>query len=305
MKRCNSCRLIRIHYPSTVAISDAEGEAIATYVNLNSMQSLRKDCDAGGTMKSARTLALAAALMATVCAAGCRGGGPTEPSNTRPPATGTPSPSTPTPPPTNGETFSVTGIVTDDQGVPIAGARVTMSHYLGGRSYRPTVLTDASGHYAIAFTSNPWTNTSGRGAARAEIVAENYDWYWRNVLATGPQLVENFRLHHLKRIAAGDSIVVSVTPENGDCTGWQYGPCGRLRVTVAADGNLTVEAVLTQESAALPQLEVCCLNGNEQYGNPVTLRVAAGTEMWVEIGQSAAGVTASQTVIVKTSLQPF
>jgi len=32
-----------MHCPSTVAISDAEGEAIATYVSLNSMQSLRKD----------------------------------------------------------------------------------------------------------------------------------------------------------------------------------------------------------------------------------------------------------------------
>ncbi|HEX2455503.1 MAG TPA: hypothetical protein VHI99_17530, partial [Vicinamibacterales bacterium] len=30
-----------MHYPSTVAISDAEGEAIATWINLNSMQRLR------------------------------------------------------------------------------------------------------------------------------------------------------------------------------------------------------------------------------------------------------------------------
>ena len=29
-----------MHYPSTVAISDAEGEAIADYVNLNSMRRL-------------------------------------------------------------------------------------------------------------------------------------------------------------------------------------------------------------------------------------------------------------------------
>jgi hypothetical protein len=29
-----------MHYPSTVAISDAEGEAIADYVNENSMQRL-------------------------------------------------------------------------------------------------------------------------------------------------------------------------------------------------------------------------------------------------------------------------
>jgi hypothetical protein len=30
-----------MHYPSTVAISDAEGELIADYVDLNSMQRLR------------------------------------------------------------------------------------------------------------------------------------------------------------------------------------------------------------------------------------------------------------------------
>jgi len=35
-----------MHYPSTVTISDAEGEAIANYVNLNSMQRLhRRDED--------------------------------------------------------------------------------------------------------------------------------------------------------------------------------------------------------------------------------------------------------------------
>jgi hypothetical protein len=265
---------------------------------------LHLEHDAGATVKSARTLALVTALVATFLAAGCRGGGTTEPSSTPPPATGTPSPSTPTPP-TNGETFAVTGIVTDDRGAPISGAQVTMSHWLGGRVYRPMVLTDASGQYAITFTSHPWTNTYGRAAARAEIVVDAYDWYWRNVLASGPQLVEDFRLHHLKRIAAGESISVSVTPDNGDCTGWLYNPCGRLRVTVPIDGNLTVEAVRTQESAAFPQLEVCCLDGNERYGNPVTLRAAAGAEMWVEIGQSAAGATTGQTVIVKTSLQPF
>ena len=31
-----------MHYPSTVAISDAAGAAIADYVNANSMQSLRE-----------------------------------------------------------------------------------------------------------------------------------------------------------------------------------------------------------------------------------------------------------------------
>ena len=54
---------------------------------------------------------------------------------------------------------------------------------------------------------------------------------------------------------------------------------------------------LTQEAPALPQLEVCCLGGNEQYGNPVTLRVAAGSEMWIEVGQSFAAVTTGETMM--------
>ena len=124
-------------------------------------------------------------------------------------------------------------------------------------------------------------------------------------MATGPHLVENFRLQRVKSMTAGDSIVLSVAPDNGDCLGWLYGPCGRVRVAAPADGNLTVEAVLTQGSAGLLQLEVCCVSGNERYGNPVTLPVTAGTEVSVEVGQSAAGVTTSQTVAVKTSFQPF
>ena len=38
-----------MHYPSTVAISDAEGEAIANYVQLNSMQRLHGGDEGGGT----------------------------------------------------------------------------------------------------------------------------------------------------------------------------------------------------------------------------------------------------------------
>jgi hypothetical protein len=72
-----------------------------------------------------------------------------------------------------------------------------------------------------------------------------------------------------------------------------------------ADGNLTIEAVPTQVPAGLPQIEACCLSGNERYGNPVTLPVAAGTEVWVEVGQERPGFTASVSFIVKTSLEPF
>ena len=110
-------------------------------------------------------------------------------------------------------------------------------------------------------------------------------------MATSPRLVEDFRLLRIKRVTAGGSIVLSVSRENGDCTGWLAGPCGRLRVVAPADGNLTVEAVPTQEPAGLPQIQVCCVGGDERYGNPVTLRVNAGEEMWVEVGQQRPGLS--------------
>jgi hypothetical protein len=229
-----------------------------------------------------------------VIAAGCEGGGPTTPSPTLTP--------TAMPPRPNGQAFEVSGVVTDDQGMPVVGAEVTMSHWLEGRVLRPSVRTNGSGGYTIAFTSNPFVNGSDRGAARAEVVAEGYEWYWRTVVATIPPLVENFRLHRLERLTAGGSIVLSVTLDNGDCTGWLAKPCGRLRVAAPADGNLTIEAVPTEVPAGLPQIQACCVSGNEVYGNPVTLPVAAGTEVWVEVGQQRAGFSLSRSFIVKTSL---
>jgi hypothetical protein len=230
------------------------------------------------------------AVVLGIFATGCQGGGPTTPTGMHPPS--------------NGEAFEVTGIVTDDQGVPVAGAVVTMRYWLGGFIGAPSMRTDASGGYTIGFTANPWMigTTGSRAAARAEVVADGYDWYLRNVLATNPR-VENFRLlRSIKPMTAGDSIVVSVTPDSGDCPGWLLGPCARLRVEAPANGNLTVEAVPTQEGAGAPQIQVCCVSGNERYGNPITLPVTAGSEVQVDVGQTP-GFTTSESVIVKTSLE--
>lgn len=242
-----------------------------------------------------RAAALTIAMLIAGCAAACNSRGPTTP---------TAAASQATPPTTSGETFAVTGIVTDDRDAPIAGAQVTMRYYLDGRIFTSVVATDASGGYAVQFTSNPFSMSDGRSAARAEVVADGFDWYWRNVPATSPR-VENFRLRRITHIKAGGSGVVSVTSEIGSCLGWLYGPCGRARVTVLVDGNLTVEAVPTEATAAPPQLEVCCVSGNEVYGNPVTLPVTAGMEVWVEVGQKGPGGIPSKTVEVKTSFEPF
>jgi len=248
------------------------------------------------------TIVLLATLEGT---AGCKGS-PTRPTGTpaRPTSPSTPVSSPPTLPP-NGETFHVSGRVSDEQGGPLIATTVTMRYWLAGRIGVSTALTDASGHFAVTFTSNPWSSADGRGAARAEIMTDDYDWYYRTVVATGSDLVENFRLHRIRRFSPGESMVVPVSRDEGDCLGWSYSPCGRARVVVPADGNLIIEAVPVESGAALPQIEACCWNGNEHYGNPVTLPVRAGNETWVEVGQTGSTVIPSATVLVKASLHPF
>lgn len=245
-----------------------------------------------------RTLSHGAmAVVLVIVATGCQGGSPTTPAETRPPsAGGTPAL------PSNAIAYEVTGTVIDDRGVPVVGAEVTMRHYLEGHIRSPSVRTDAAGGYTIAFTANPWTGGGG-GAATAEVRADGYDWYNRTIQPVNPR-IENFRLQPITRVTAGDSVVVSVTSENGDCHGWLYGPCGRLRVVTPAGGSVTVEAVATEQGATPPALEVCCVAGNEVYGNPVTLSVTAGMELWVEVGQSR-DANPSRSVLVKTSREPF
>lgn len=69
-----------------------------------------------------------AAVALVILAAGCKGG----------PTTGTPLSA-------NGGPFEVTGVVSDEDGAPVPGAAVTMTHCLESFLRRPSVLTDALG----------------------------------------------------------------------------------------------------------------------------------------------------------------
>jgi hypothetical protein len=211
-------------------------------------------------------------------AAGCSSGGPTTPS-ARPSAS-----------------FSVTGIVTDDQGAPVGAATVTIRHWLGGMISAQSVVTDASGRYTIGFTAD----TAGTTGMTAEIFALAYERYDRAIMPTSSTLVENFRLRGIQLITAGDSLVLSIAPDDAD-SDWFAGPCRIVRVAVPADGTMTVEVLPTQPAAAPPPVQVCCVSGNDRGGNPVTLPVTAGTAYYeVQIGLSR-GITTTQSVLLKTS----
>lgn len=215
----------------------------------------------------------------------------------------------PTPVPSPGpstQTYSVSGTVTNEDGAPVPNAEVTLAHSRNGFFYRPSVRTDASGHFAIAFSPTVLPGLPGVSpsfVARAEIVADGYDWFWRNFYAGSAERVEDVRLIRTRYIRPGEELRLTVSRANGDCIADFYDPCGRLRVVAPSAGRLTIEAIPVG-GGAMPRIEACCANGNEVYGNPASIAVAAGSETWVEIGQTGATVDAAPVVLVRASWAP-
>jgi hypothetical protein len=206
------------------------------------------------------------------------------------------------------ETSSVFGRVTSEDGAPVAGAGVTMRFSRGGQFQNAQTTTDASGSYAIEFTSTPWVNPGGRWSARAEIAAEGFDWYWRSVSASGTsRQEENFRLHRLPTLSLAGGPMLTVSSDNGDCILGEglYLPCGRARVAVPGAGLLTVSVEPVVSGSARPvQVLLCCADGNPTWGNPARIPVTRPMAIDIEVGQTGPGVP-NGAVTLRTSFEPF
>ena len=209
--------------------------------------------------------------------------------------------------PDSGERFDVTGVVTNEDGVPVAGAVVTMGHWLNDVVRWPATVSDTSGAYQIGFsaTTASW-GPPNRFVARAEVVADGYELYWHSLTADAGvnNLVGNFPLYAIRRVSAGDSTVAAFPSDVGECPGWVAQRCGIVRVTIPATGTLTVEVTPTDPSARQPTLEICCVSGDEVYGNPLTLPVNTlyGNE-WSVLIALRDGNRAAESFVVKTSFR--
>jgi hypothetical protein len=186
-------------FPCDVSVRQQERREQESFVPL--------EHETGAAMMRA-TRSLAFAVMATTLVASCTGGGVTTPTATSGPS--------------SGETFNVTGIVADEHGAPVSAA--ANDGALVERSDRDAVSANRwVRHLYDRIHGNSMDEHEQGGAARAEVVVNGFDWYWRTVPATSPRLVENFRVHRIKRITAGESIVLVSTPRTASasvlCTG--------------------------------------------------------------------------------------
>ena len=251
-------------------------------------------------MKTAGSFTLFLATLVLIIA--CDGRSPTTPTPSTPVPT---NPQPPSPPPQPAIRLEMNGMVTDEEGAPISGATVTalVDPYTG-----PSVVTDGSGRYSIQFVSTRGANGGPPGTesavAMALVEAAGYEWYMRYVVAPTEEVRENFRLLRIRRIAAGQSAAVTVTPEDRVCGGdWSPGRetiCAAIRVVSPTDGILTVQALPSDGGPALASLEVFTSTSGGT-GNPVSIPVFAGTEYQAVLALPW-GLTASRSFVVETSV---
>jgi hypothetical protein len=210
-------------------------------------------------------------------------------SNTSPAAPSTPSPA---PTPTTTSTFHVTGIATEDDGNPVAGATVTILNTSVAR------MTDGSGFYSLDFDAH-----RGAGGDVGWVKAESagHDLSYNALIpASGSQNVsQNIHIYRIKRITAGESTVLTVVLGDTMCGDNDQFVCRTVHIVAPADGLMTIE-VVPNPSAADAGLEIsapsyrCC-------GGTASVPVTAGTEVIANVGMGWTS-TANQSFVLNTSL---
>jgi hypothetical protein len=179
-------------------------------------------------------------------------------------------------------TFDVRGVVIDEAGGPVIGARVGIwTEYV----MSPSTVTDGGGEYRLTFTGIagqnhfPGFDPPGLEGSVAFLAAEaqGFEAYARHLLGTTEQLRETVRLQAVRHIRAGDSTAVTAWPDARLCVldGWpgrEY-QCAAVHVVAPRDGALTVAAA-EEPFGDAPTLSVSGFDANAR-GNPVSIHVSA------------------------------
>ena len=145
----------------------------------------------------------------------------------------------PPPEPLAQTVYHLSGVVTDEDFAPIAGAQVGLSVEPGG-FYLHRTVSDADGRYHFDF---PYRNPPivAVGASNGEGGnLQLLNW------AGGDTLVKNLRIRRIKTVEAGDSIALSIDPDSSLCS-WEFETsrdmiCEYLTIRFEGPGTLTVEA---------------------------------------------------------------
>jgi len=179
--------------------------------------------------------------------------------------------------------FRMSGIATDDEGRPVAGVKVTVNPWIFAQSTTPiSTTTDIAGFYRIGFEAMR-DAVGGVGSAVA-----NQPGYETDGRYLGPQaaqeFTQNFHLYRTKRITPGESVSVTVLPDDTFCGFSDEWRCRTFRIVSPMAGILSATLVShnAQDATGLEMFVVrnspgvvvhrCC-------ASEVSLEVEAGAEI--------------------------
>jgi Carboxypeptidase regulatory-like domain len=191
-----------------------------------------------------------------------------------------------TPPPAYAP-FRVTGRVTDERGMPIAGASISLFQ-------QPDTVTNADGSYEL---SDAPANPNGfRLFATQEGYERNYQW-----VEFAAEAVRNFRLRAVVRIASGEGLTVGVDSDDTVYGLSEQYRARRVRVVARGTGNLVVDG--SSSSTGRPVLlsdhdfedYPCC---------PARLELAVSTGQEISIHVLTYWVDVPADFAVTTRLEP-
>lgn len=162
---------------------------------------------------------------------------------------------TPTPTPTPAfivEAFHLEGILTNDDGQPVANAQVAMNtcdKVTGATCVLPVKVTyattDAEGRYAMDVQAVRGLYQAGViGLAYASVGGDQLAHDLQFVTAPTAQVVKNFRLSQDINLEPGEKVTATFTPDASLCGDVVLNMvCRFVRLNVPADGTLTLSAV--------------------------------------------------------------
>jgi hypothetical protein len=183
--------------------------------------------------------------------------------------------------------FHISGVATDDDGRPVAGARVTIRPFIFGQSPPPIVTTtDAAGFYRVEFEGMR-DAVGGLGTVLAE--QPGHENHWRYLGPSFPQeIIRNFHLYRVKQIRPGEPVSVIVRPDDSACGLDDEWVCRTVRIAAPQGGilKLTLVAHNPQDQTGLEVLERAPSGGFVQRrccSAEASLHVSAGAEVIANI----------------------
>jgi hypothetical protein len=179
----------------------------------------------------------ASALPALMLAAAC-GGDPTAAPSAPTPVASNPSsaPQPPTP-----VTRHLNGLVLDESGMPLPGARVEVF----SASSSPAV-TDGNGYYDLAAMLMVSGHVFGTDVTITKAGYEDTHAWVPGL----DDLTQDFRLYRIMNITAGQSVHLAITPDNSLCGFEEEFRCRTLHVVAPSSGTLVLDTIADDPSTA-------------------------------------------------------